>query len=466
MMTADLVIHGGVVVNSGGRFPATVVIGDGRVLALLGPDEPLPDAAETIDATGRLLLPGGVDPHCHVDTALGEFSTTDDYQQTSTAALHGGTTTIVDFAMPTGSESPLQAVAERSELARQSRCSVALHAVVRSWDDSTADQLRQLVADGVVTVKLFTTYRDKLMVSPDVVLAVLATLRDLGGLAFVHAESNHIIESVQAAQAAKGRIGSADHAASRPEISERAAVAEVLAIAEAIDAPVYFVHQTTPEVVDLVGAARRRGVRAFAESCTHYLTLDSGCYDGEHPERFVCCPPLRDPETVAGLQLRALNEGIATIGSDHCCFHGDDKAAAGHDVRDMPYGMPGVENRLPVIFSEFVHRRGMSVERFVELTAAAPARLNGLDPRKGSIGVGADADLLIWDAGLQKRVGVASSHQGIDYEPFEGWLVTGWPRVVVAGGKVAVRDGEFIDPGPVGARLVARPVFGPGSSTG
>jgi dihydropyrimidinase len=462
MSTPDLIISGGTVVNANGRTAATVVVGDGRILALVEPGEPVPgatDATTVIDATGKLVLPGGVDPHCHVATALGEFSTTDDYRQTSSAALYGGTTTIVDFAIPNRDQTTVEAVAERTGLATESRCSVALHACVREWDDTTADQLRALAADGVVTVKLFTTYRDLLMVSSDTVLAVLSTMRDIGGLTYVHAESNHIIESVQAAQAAKGRIGSADHALSRPEISERAAVAEVLAIAEAIDAAVYFVHQTTPEVVDMVTAARNRGVHAYSETCTHYLTLDSTSYAGAYPERYVCCPPLRDPATVAELQARAVNNGIATVGSDHCCFHGDDKARAGHDVRVMPYGLPGVELRLPVTFSEFVHQRGMSVERFVDLTSTQPARLNGLAPRKGQIVAGADADVVVWDPQAERTVAVADLHMGLDYDPFDGRVVRGWPEVVVVGGRIALRDGQFTDPGPVGARLQAAPIF-------
>jgi dihydropyrimidinase len=458
----QLVIQGGTVVNAGGRMPATVAVAGGRVVALLDPGTSVAGMgadAEVIDATGKLVLPGGVDPHCHVATELGEFKTTDDYERTSTAALYGGTTTIVDFAIPSGDQRPVDAAAVRTALAADSRCSVAIHGCVRRWDDTTEDQLRELAASGVTTIKLFTTYRELLMVTPDEILAVMRTLRDLGGLTYVHAESNHIIESVQASQAAKGRIGSADHAASRPEISERAAVAEVLAIAEALDAPVYFVHQTTPEVVDLVHEAQRRGVRAYSETCTHYLTLDSSAYAGPYPERYVCCPPLRDPATVAGLRARAVQGAIDTVGSDHCCFHGEDKARAGHDVRVMPYGMPGVESRLAVLFSELVVGEGMSVERFVSLTATTPARLNGLAPRKGAIAVGADADLVVWDAGRQWVVDVDAGHMGMDYDVYQGRTVHGAPEVVVAGGRVVVRDGIFEDPGPIGPRLHAAPVF-------
>lgn len=462
-MSVDLIISGGTVVNADGRRPATVVVGDGRVTALLEPGTTPPGSehATVIDATGKLVLPGGVDPHCHVATALGEFTTIDDYRLTSTAALYGGTTTIVDFAIPDDDQTPVDAVVRRGELAQQARCSVALHACVRTWTDDTAHQLRVLAKDGVSTVKLFTTYRDLMMVGPDEILAVMRTMNEVGGLTYVHAESNHLIEDTQARQAAAGRIGSADHAASRPQITERAAVAEVLTIAEATGAAVYFVHQTTPEVVDMVSAARIRGVRAFSETCTHYLTLDSTAYDTEHPEWYVCCPPLRAPETVEGLRVRALSGGIQTIGSDHCCFHGSDKARAGHDVRAMPYGMPGVESRLPVIYSEFVHGRGLPVERFVDLTATTPARLNGIADRKGRIAVGLDADIVVWDADVRRTMSTDTVHMGVDYEPYQGREIRGWPRDVITAGRIALRDGRFTDPGPTGPRLTANPVFPP-----
>jgi dihydropyrimidinase len=461
--TVDLIIRGGTVVNSNGRRAADVLIGDGRILALVEPGEQHVNTstAQVIDATGKLVLPGGVDPHCHVATALGEFTTADDYQQTSTAALHGGTTTIVDFAIPGDHQTPVEAVAERTKLAEQSRCSVALHGCVRKPNADTAAQLTELAAGGVTTVKLFTTYRDLMMVGPDDILAIMKTMRKLGGLTYVHAESNHIIENTQAQLAAAGRIGSADHALSRPEISETAAVAEVLAIAEATDAAVYFVHQTIPEVVDMVSLARNRGVRAYSETCTHYITLDSTSYATKNPERYVCCPPLRDPATVEQLRRRVLGGGIDTIGSDHCCFHGSDKARAGHDVRAMPYGMPGVETRLPIVFSEFVHHRGMTVERFVDLTSTTPARLNGLDHRKGHIAPGADADIAIWDTNTQRTLHVDNLHMGIDYEPYEGRTVHGWPTHVITNGKIAIHDGHYTDPGPGTSRLIANPIFHP-----
>lgn len=460
MTDVDLVINGGTIVNADGRFRADIVVSDGIVQELRQPGHgSLPRAKTTIDASRMLVLPGGVDPHCHVNTKLGPFATIDNYCSSSIAALWGGTTTIIDFAFPDDGQTPLEAARERTSAAAAARCSVALHSCVRAWDETVPEQLQQLVAEGIPTVKLFTTYRDLMMLNADAILNVMKTMRDLGGLTYVHAESNHIIEDAQSSSAAAGKISSANHPHSRPEIAEKAAVQEVLAIAEAVRAPVYFVHQTTAEVVDAVTESRARGVRAFSETCTHYVTLDSTCYEGDTPEIYVCCPPLRDPATVHELRTRVLTGSIATIGSDNCCFPSSQKRASSHDVREMPYGLPGVEHRLPVMFSEFVHDEGMSVEHFVEITSHRAAELNGIAERKGLIAVGADADLVVWDTEMTKTISVGETHQGLDYDPYVNRLVRGWPRDVVVVGRVALRDRVFTDPGPIGGRLFGRPIF-------
>jgi dihydropyrimidinase len=361
----DLIVHGGTVVNATESTPATVVISGGRIRSLLDPDLPLPDNARAIDASGSLVIPGGVDPHCHIGQRLGEYAALDDYEQASRAALWGGTTTVIDFAIPDPGQSPLDAVIERRALAQPSRCDTALHGCVITWDDSTAGQIEQMVALGVRTIKLFTTYRDVVMAGPDTILEVLRALHQRGGLGYVHAEANHVIEDAQELALAVHRGGSRDMGDTRPEIAESAAVAQVLATAEHLGAPVYFVHQTTAEAVDLVRAARRRGVRAYTETCPHYLTLDESVYAGNHPERYVCCPPIRNADTVAQLRSRAVLGDVDALGSDHCCYSTTQKLEHHDDVTRMPNGVPGVETRLPVAFTQLVEHGGMSLERFV-----------------------------------------------------------------------------------------------------
>ncbi|TDC19601.1 dihydropyrimidinase [Streptomyces sp. 8K308] len=454
-----MVVRGGTVVNADWRGRVDVLVGGGRILGLVEPGScQAPAGARELDAHGRLVLPGGVDPHCHVGFTSGEFTSLDDYRQATTAAVFGGTTTIVDFAIPRPGERPADAVAAQRAKADQGLCDSALHACVVEWDASVPEQLRGLVADGVVTVKMFTTYRGETMADERTILNTMTCLRDLGGMVVVHCEADHIITDVQERGAAAGAIDAGHHAETRPELAETASVAEILAVAESVAAPVYFVHQSTPEAVDLVTRARDRGVLAYSEAVAHHLVLDDSAYAGPHPERFVCCPPLRSPDTVAGLRSRVARRRVTTIGSDHCCYDSAQKESTRHDVRAMPNGLPGVETRMPVLFSELVVGRGLPAERFVEVLCANPARLNGLYPRKGVIAPGADADLALWDPSTTREIRSAELHMATDYTPYEGRRVTGWPTTVVVGGRVVVADGHLADPTPRGQHLRSAPL--------
>jgi len=258
--------------------------------------------------------------------------------------------------------------------------------------------------------------------------------------------------------ARRGRISARHHPETRPELAENASVAEVLAIAESLGTPVYFVHQSTPEAVDLVATARRRGIRAFTESVTHHLTLEESRYDGEHPERFVCCPPLRSAATVEALATRLVSGAVSTVGSDHCCYDTAQKTAVDEDVRVMPNGLPGVETRLVVLADAFVRTGRISWERFVDVTAAAPAKLNGIYGRKGTLLPGADADIALWDPDLERTISSGTLHMATDYTPYEGRQVTGWPATVLVGGRVVVDGSQLVDPQPRGRHLPAAPL--------
>lgn len=450
----ELAVRGGTVVTDGWRGAADVLVADGRVAALAEPGAAAP-GAEELDATGRLVLPGGVDPHCHVGFTSGAYTSLDDYAQCTTAAVFGGTTTIVDFAIPRPGERPADAAAAQRAKAGQGLCDSALHASVNTWDETVPEQLDALAADGILTVKMFTTYRGESMADEDTILRVMKHLRGWGGMVLIHCEANHLIEDRQADCVATGRIDAEHHHETRPSLAESASVAEILAVAESLGTAVYFVHQSTPEAVDLVAAARRRGVRAYSESVAHHLTLDESHYLGPNPERYVCCPPLRSAEEVRGLGVRLLSGAVATVGSDHCCYDTAQKEQTRADVRAMPNGLPGVETRLPVLFGAYVSTGLLSPERFVRVTAENPARLNGLYPRKGSLLPGADADLVLWDPVEPRTLRAADLHMATDYTPYEGREVVGWPRTTVVGGRVVVDDGKLVDPEPRGRHLRA-----------
>jgi dihydropyrimidinase len=453
---ADVLIQGGTVVTEGWVGEASVVVRDGRVAALLeGGDSPTAGSRRVVDARGMLVLPGGVDPHCHVGLPLGAYTTKDSFRSASLAALAGGTTTMVDFAIPRVGQHPLEALEERAELAAASRCDYAFHGCFNAPSGDIRDTVRELAGRGVRTVKLFTTYRDLLMVDTATIAEVMAALQEVSGLTYVHAEANDLVERSQRQAADEGRIGAGGHARTRPAAAEEAAVEEVLAVARRLSAPVYFVHQSTPTAVDLVWSARRDGGHAYSESCPHYLTLDDGRYATSHPERWVCCPPLRDRPTVDALALRMRMGFVDAVGSDHCCYDSEQKMARADDVREMPNGLPGVETRISVVFSEFVARGRLSLRQLAAVTAANPARLNGLYPRKGTIAPGSDADLVVLDPRQTRRVHAADLHMETDYSPYEGLEVTGWPVTVLQRGRVVVDGGELEDQGPVGEWLHA-----------
>lgn len=453
----QLVIANATVVNSHGRREAHIVVQDGRIAALIDIDQPVPAADRTIDATGRLVIPGGVDGHCHVAQVTGRFRTLDDYRTTSTAALWGGTTTIIDFGIPRDAqETPLAAVLHKKELATESRCDVALHGAVVTWDETVPWQLEQLAAEGVRSVKMYTTNRGTTMADGDTILKVMREMVRLDGLTYIHAEHDPIIADCTEQHAADGRIGIEHLHRTRPELAEEISVKETLAMAEYTGAPVYFVHQSTPGAVDLVRDARSRGLEAYSETCPHYVTLDDSVYGSTFPEWFACCPPMRSPETVAALKERLVSGAIHTMSSDHSCYDLSQKRERTDDVRAMPHGLPGVETRMPVTFTAMTSA-GATVEQFVEAFAAAPARINAV-PGKGCIAEGFDADLVVFDPAQERTVDGAALHMGTDFSPFDGKALTGWPAVVVSNGRVVLDADGFHDPGAVG-RFINRTGF-------
>jgi dihydropyrimidinase len=459
MNTSPLtVIRGGTVVEAEWSGLADLLLRDGKVIALLDPDAPAPEGAEVIDARGRLVLPGGVDPHCHVGFTSGEFTSLDSYLECTTAAVFGGTTTIIDFAIPRPGQRPLDAAELQRAKAPEGLCDSALHACVVDWDDTTAQQLATMAAAGIRTVKMFTTYAGETMANEHTILQTMQATRDLGGMVVIHCESDAIVTDAQTHAVTHDAIDASHMSHTRPEIAETASVAAILAIAESQGAPIYFVHQSTAAAVELVADARKRGLIAFTESVAHHLTLDDSEYAGDEPERFVCCPPLRPADLVEGLGKHLFTGNITTIGSDHCCYNLDQKRSHRHDVRHMPNGLPGVETRLPVIFSRYVNDLGLSPSRFVQLTAANPARTNGLYPRKGSLMPGSNADIAIWDPDAEWTVSAADLHMATDYTPYEGRALRGRPVTVLVGGYVVVDNGKLVDATPRGRHLQAQPL--------
>ncbi len=433
-----------VTAESAGR--ADVLIEDERIVAV-GPGADAP-ADRVIDASGQLVLPGGVDAHTHLDMPLAEgVRSADDFESGTIAAAVGGTTTIVDYAAQERGGSLQRALDEwHARAAGRAVIDYGFHMIVCDPRPDTLDELDALALGGVPSFKLFMAYPGRLMVDDGAIFRVLLRARDNGGLVCLHAENGAVIEVLVERALAAGATAPREHARTRPARAEAEAVQRGLALAEIAGAPLLVVHLSSAEALEEVERAQARGVAAWAETCPQYLLLDAGRYD--EPDfagaRYVMSPPLRTRAAQEALWRGLASGAIATVATDHCPFRLADKARGAADFSRIPNGAPGIETRLSLLWDAGVRAGRISASRFVELVATAPARLFGLHPRKGVIAPGADADILIWDPERTLTISAATHRSRVDYSLYEGRKVTGAPSVVLARGRVVAEQGRFV----------------------
>ena len=444
----DLVVKGGTVVTASDTFRADIGVREGKVAALaLG----LPDGRETIDATGLHVLPGGIESHAHIaqESATGAM-TSDDYESGSRSALHGGNTTIIPFAAQHRGQTVTGTLETYHERARRSLIDYSFHLIVSEPTEAVLkEELPRAFADGITSFKVFLTY-DKMIVSDEAMLDILVTAREHGALTMTHAENNALIKWMVRRLVAGGHTAHKFHAISHPAAAEAEAIHRGIRLASFVGAPLLIVHVSTDEGARLVQNARTDGHAIFGETCPQYLFLTRDDLDrpGAEGAKYVCSPPLRDARTQADL-WRHLQAGTLHLwSSDHAPYRFDEtgKLSAGPDpaFNQTANGMPGIELRLPLLMSEGVGKGRISLNRFVALTATNAAKMFGLHPRKGTIAIGSDADLAIWDLEETRTVTHEQMHDAMDYTPFEGMTLTGWPRTVIANGTVVMRDGETL----------------------
>jgi dihydropyrimidinase len=454
MDVLDTVIRNAVVATAADVFPADVGIAGGVVTALgrgLGP------ARRDIDAAGRYVLPGGIDTHCHIDQPMRTgIALADDFLSGTISAAHGGTTTVVPFAAQLRGQGVQAAVDDyHRRAAGKPVIDYAFHLIVSDPTPAVLhEELPALIREGYTSLKIYMTY-DGLRLDDRQVLAVLALARREGAMVMVHAENADCIAWLTEQLEQAGKTAPYYHALSRPGAVEREGTHRAITMAEIADVPILLVHVSGAEAVEQIRWAQGRGLRIYAETCPQYLVLTADDLDapGFEGAKLVCSPPPRDVAS-----QRAVWDGLASgvfhvFSSDHSPFrfHGPDgKQRHGADAPfpRIPNGVPGIETRLPILFSEGVNGGRIDLTTFVALTATNPARMYGLYPRKGTVAVGADADLVIWDADRAVTITNDLLHHACDYTPYEGMTVRGWPATVLSRGEVVVDEGKLLaEPG-------------------
>ena len=443
-------ITNGLVVTAAGSYPADVLV-DGETIALLGSG--LAGAGitadETIDATGKYVVPGGIDVHTHMELPFGGTVAKDTFESGSKAAAFGGTTTIIDFAPQTKGHSLREGLdAWRAKAEGHTAIDYGFHMMMTDVNDATLAEMDQLIAEGVPEFKLFTAYPGVNFSPDDHIFRAMQRTRQNGGLIMMHAENGPVIDVIAASLVAAGTTDPIGHGMARYSILEGEATNRVIRLAEAAGVAVYIVHLSARDALEAVMAARDRGAMAFAETCPQYLFLsidDLG--NGFEGAKFVCSPPLRTRDHQESLWTGLRTDALQLVATDHCPFdfHGQKDLGRG-DFRKIPNGLPAVEDRVNLLHDGGVVGGRISRERWVEITSTAPARMFGMYPKKGTIAVGSDADLLVYDPNRTHTISATTHHMNVDYSIFEGRVVRGASDVVMSRGTVLVWDGAWVGP--------------------
>jgi dihydropyrimidinase len=456
-----LVIKGGTVINPDRTFRADVLCVDG-VIAEVAPNLDAPAGAQVIDAGGQYIMPGGIDPHTHMQMPFMGVVTMDDFHTGTAAALAGGTTTIIDFVVPRQQERLLDAYHTWREWATKSCCDYTFHVAVTWWDQTVHEDMGKLVREeGVNSFKHFMAYKHSIMADDDTLANSFQRCLELGAMPTVHAEFGEMVFVLQQKLLDRGVTGPEGHPLSRPPILEGEATERAIAIANVFDVPVYIVHVSSSDGVDAIARARARGQKVFGEALAGHLCVDDSAYsssDFRFAAGHVMSPPFRPPQHQTAL-WNALRSGtLQTTATDHCVFCEEQKANGRTDFTKIPNGCGGVEERMLVVWDEGVNQRGISPNEFVRITSTNAAQMFNLYPRKGLVAAGADADLVVWDPAGTKTISARTHYSLGDFNVFEGRKVTGVPTHTISRGQCVFKDGE-LRATPGAGRYLKRPAF-------
>lgn len=445
---ASLLIRNGHVITAGDSFEGDILVVDGKIRMLGKHLDVFEPGARVIDASGLYVLPGGIDPHVHMELDVGGgLVSADDFETGTRAAIAGGTTSIIDFVTPGLGQTLIEALQERKEAAKKSCCDYGLHMSITSWNDRTAEEMRQCVEqEGINSFKVYMAYKETIGLDDAHILEVMDTAAKLGARVAVHCENGDIVSYLQKKFIAEGKTAPKYHPMSRPPEVELEAVQRALMMAKVTGCPIYIVHLSTIRALKRVTEAVKAGIDVKVETCPHYLELDKHEYKriGFEGAAYVMSPPLRSSSDSFSLWHALGDERIHVVATDHCSFNMTDREERGrHDFTRIPNGVAGVEHRMALIYSYGVLEEKMTLNQWVAVTSTAPARIFGLYPRKGTISQGADADLLLWDPGAKGTISARTHHHNCDTSIYESFDVNGEPYMVIINGKIAYHDGEF-----------------------
>lgn len=438
-------IKNGRIVTAVDDYRADILIEDEQI-SLIGKTLEM-EADKVIDASGKLVIPGGIDPHTHMELPFGGTSSSDDFFTGTRAAAFGGTTTIIDFAVQNKGESMLLGADKWHQKAQgKAVIDYGFHLITTEFEDGQQYEMFQLMDEGITSFKLFMAYPGVFLSDDATIFRAMSYAGERGGLVCMHAENGIVINEIIKRFKAQGRLAPKYHALTRPTIAEAEGVHRAIALAEMAETPVYIVHLSCSDALNQVRQARDRGIPAFAETCPQYLFLSIDDYgDGWDGAKYVMTPPLREKHNHADLWKGLKMDDLQVISTDHCPFCMKEQKELGKDDFSLiPNGAPGVEYRMELIYNGGVLENNISLNRFVELTSTAAAKMFGMFPKKGTIAVGSDADIVIFDTEKEHVLSLENQHMNVDYCTYEGKKIKGKVETVLSRGRVVIENGECL----------------------
>jgi len=437
-------IRNGRVVTAVDDYRADILV-DGETVSTIGARLDM-EADVVIDASGKLVMPGGIDPHTHMELPFGGTESSDDFRTGTIAAAHGGTTTIIDFAVQYKGQA-LREGLDRWHAKAEGKAAIdyGFHLIVTDLEDERVPELHAAMDEGVTSFKLFMAYPGVFLADDATIFRAMSAAGERGGLICMHAENGVVINEIIKRALAEGRTAPKYHALTRPTVAEAEGVHRAIRLAEMAESPVYIVHLSCADALDQVRQARDRGLPAFAETCPQYLFLSIEDYgEGFEGAKYVMTPPLREKWNQDELWKGLRTDDLQVISTDHCPFCMKEQKELGRDdFSKIPNGAPGVEHRMSLIYDGGVVQNRVSLNRFVELTSTAAAKMFGLFPRKGTVAVGSDADIVVFDPDAEQVISAETHHMNVDYSAYEGRRLRGAVETVLSRGRVVVDGGEF-----------------------